>query len=230
MTLGIMQPYFMPYIGYWQLIKAVDKYVVYDDVNYIKRGWVNRNNILINGSKSLFSISLKEASQNKHFNEIYIADDFTKLRKSLQACYSKAPYYKDVMPLMDCIFNYEDKLLSKFLKNSIDKVLEYLHIETEIVFSSEIEKNNALKGQEKILEICKILNADTYYNAIGGQELYDKEEFKQNGINLYFLDTEMTPYRQYKNEFVSYLSMIDILMFNSPDEINRMLDNYWELL
>ena len=219
MTLGIMQPYFMPYIGYWQLMAAVDKYVIYDDVNFIKKGWINRNNILVNGAKQLFTISLEGVSQNKLINEILIADDFVKLRKTISMAYSKAPYYKETMELLDIIFAYDSKNLAKFLENSIRLVAKYLGIKTEILLSSNIEKDNSLKGQDKILDICKCLNADVYYNAIGGQELYDKEKFKVNGIDLYFVQSELTDYPQFKNEFVPGLSIIDVLMHNTLQEI-----------
>ena len=226
MKLGIMQPYFMPYIGYWQLMAAVDKYVIYDDVNFIKKGWINRNNILINGSKQLFSISLEGVSQNKLINEIQIADDFVKLRKTISMAYSKAPYYEETMELLDQIFTFESKNLAKFLENSIRLVADYLGLDTEIILSSDVEKDNSLRGQEKILEICKNLNADVYYNAIGGQELYDKDDFKADGIDLQFVKTNLIPYTQFKNDFVSGLSMIDVLMFSSPEEINNMLKQF----
>lgn len=130
------------------------------------------------------------------------------------------------MPLFEDIFQYGDKCLSRFIKHSFDVVLKYLNIQTTLIYSSDIEKDESKKGQEKILEICSLLGADSYYNAIGGQELYDRSVFMQNGIKLYFLKTEIFPYRQFKNEFVSGLSMIDILMFNSPEEINAMLDRF----
>lgn len=226
MKLGIMQPYFMPYIGYWQLMAAVDKYVIYDDVNFIKKGWINRNNILVNGTKQLFTISLEGVSQNKLINEILIADDFVKLRKTISMAYSKAPYYKETMELLDQIFAFESKNLAKFLENSIRLVVNYLGLKTDILLSSNLEKDNSLKGQDKILDICKCLNADVYYNAIGGQELYDKEKFKVNGIDLYFIQSELTDYPQFKNEFVPGLSIIDVLMFNTLDEVKEMIKQF----
>ena len=226
MTIGIMQPYFMPYIGYWQLMAAVDTYVIYDDVNYIKKGWINRNNILVNNDKQMFTISLNGASQNKLINEITIADDFTKLRKTIHMAYHKAPYYNDVMALLDKIFSYQPSNLADFIANSIKSVCKYLDIQTKIIMSSDIEKDNSLKGQEKILEICKLLNADTYYNAIGGRELYDKSVFEKENIKLRFLKSDIPEYPQYKNDFVSGLSIIDVLMFNNPAEIKKMLNAY----
>lgn len=226
MTIGIMQPYFMPYIGYWQLLAAVDTYVIYDDVNYIKKGWINRNNILVNNDKQMFTISLNGASQNKLINEITIADDFTKLRKTIHMAYHKAPYYNDVMALLDKIFSYQSSNLADFIANSIELVCQYLDIQTKIIMSSDIEKDNSLKGQDKILEICKLLNADTYYNAIGGQELYDKSVFAKENIKLCFLKSDIPEYSQYKNAFVPGLSILDVMMWNDVDEINTMLDKF----
>ena len=226
MKLGIMQPYFMPYIGYWQLMAAVDTYVVYDDVNYIKGGWVSRNNILLNGQKHMFTITLNGASPNKLFNEITIKDDFKKFSRLIESAYRKAPYYAEVTALLDKIYNYEDKSLGAFMMHSFQVVLDYLEIDTKLLLSSTIEKDNDLRGKDKVKHICHLLGADTYYNAIGGQELYDKNDFKADGIDLHFVKTELSPYPQLKNEFVPGLSMIDVLMFNHPIEVKQLLTNY----
>lgn len=227
MTIGIMQPYFMPYIGYFQLMKAVDKYIIYDDVNYIKGGWVSRNYLLINGEKKMFTITLKEASPNKLFNEIEIKDDFKKLMKTLQLNYSKSVNFKEAMVLMERIISFPNKQLSQFIANSFQEILNYLSIDTELILSSNIYKNNTLKGQEKVLNICNILGANTYYNAVGGQELYSKEKFKENGIMLNFIETMIQPYPQpHTRSFVPSLSMIDVLMNNSKEEINALLDSF----
>ncbi len=226
LKLGIMQPYFMPYIGYWQLMKAADKYVVYDDVNYIKGGWVARNNILMNGAKKMFILRLNGASPNKHFNEITVADDLSQLLKTLQHTYRRAPYFEQTMELLTRIASYPDKTLSAFIANSFREVLQYLNIDTKIILSSTIEKNNDLRGKEKVLEICRILGATTYYNAIGGQELYDKGDFREHGVDLRFVETPIVEYPQLGKEFVPYLSIIDVLMNNSPEEVNVLLDNY----
>ena len=226
MKLAIMQPYFMPYIGYWQLIKAVDIYVVYDDVNYINRGWINRNRILINDKEYLFTVALKNASQNKLINEIEILDDFSKIKKQIDFAYKKAPYYSNSIDLLNRIFNYSNKNLAEFIFNSIKEVCAYIGVKSKLIKSSNLNKNNSLHAEEKILDICRVLNATEYYNAIGGQSLYDKTEFQNNGVDLKFLKPELTPYKQFKNDFVAGLSMIDVLMFNSVDEINMMLDKY----
>lgn len=216
----------MPYIGYWQLMAAVDKYVVYDDVNYIKGGWVSRNNILMNGQAHMFTITLNGASPNKHFNEIEVRDDFVKFRKMLQSCYTKAPYYQEVMPVLEQVFTYENRNLGAFLYHSYHVILDYLDIKTELLLSSEIEKDNTLRAGKKVKHICHVLGADTYYNAIGGQELYDAADFAQQGITLRFLRTNNISYPQYKNEFVPNLSIIDVLMFNGKEGTKKLLKEY----
>ena len=227
MKLGIMQPYFMPYIGYFQLMKAVDKYVVYDDVNYIKGGWANRNHILINGEKEMFTVTLQKASQNKLFNEIVIGDDFKKLMKTLQMNYSRAINFDQTMVLMERIISFPNKQLAVFIANSFREILSYLSVETEILMSSEIPKDNSLRGKDKIIQICEILGADTYYNAVGGKNLYDQEEFREHGITLNFVDSLPQVYSQlHTREFGSGLSMIDVLMNNTKDKVNSLLESY----
>ena len=226
MTLGIMQPYFLPYIGYFQLINAVDKFIVYDDVNFINRGWINRNNILVNGNAQLFTISLHKASQNKLINEIEIIDDFQKFLRTIEIAYRKAPYFDVVYELLRRIVTYPEKQLARFILNSLREISAYLQLETEFLMSSSIKKNNLNRGQVKIMEICQLLGADAYINPKGGQELYDKSYFADHNVQLHFIDPMFSSYKQFKNEFVEGLSMLDVLMFNSKESISEMLDNY----
>lgn len=230
MKVGIMQPYFFPYIGYWQLIKAVDKYVIYDDVNYKKRGWINRNTILMDGEPKAIAIRISKVSQNKRINEIEIDNDpiyNKKLLKTIKETYSKAPYFQEVYKLIENVINQKESNLAKYLTYSIKEVCNYLNLNTEILISSELGKNEELKGQDKILDICTMLSADQYYNAFGGLELYSPQDFKSKGIKLKFLKTGDIHYPQKQTQnFVPNLSVIDIMMFNSPKEISTMLDNY----
>ncbi|MDY0132863.1 MAG: WbqC family protein [Desulforegulaceae bacterium] len=226
MKLGIMQPYFFPYIGYWQLLNYVDTYVVYDDVNFIKGGWINRNYILSNGDKLLLILNLKQASPNKHINEIDIGKNQKKILKTLFQSYSKAPYFNSVCPLIEDIFSTKEQNLALFLLNSIQKIVEFLKIKTKIVLSSEIDKNNALKGQDKVLEICSKLGADTYVNALGGMALYDSDVFKKNNIDLYFLKPLDFEYQQFSGAFEKNLSIMDVLMFNSLHQIKLNLHDF----
>ena len=226
MRLGIMQPYFFPYLGYWQLLANVDKYVVYDDVTYIKGGWINRNNFLINGQKNLLTMQLEKASSYTLIKDIAIKDDFVKFLKTIEMGYKKAPFFEDSFRLLKDICQCPDKKLGQFLFNSHIKICEYLGIDTELILSSSFEKHTELKGKDKVISICKQLGADEYINAIGGQELYDKKEFAENGIRLNFLHANLREYRQLKNEFVAGLSIIDIMMFNSKEEIKEMLNDF----
>lgn len=232
MKLGIMQPYFIPYLGYWQLMNIVDKYVIYDDVNYIKGGWINRNRILSNGNSVYLNLPLKKASPNKLINEIEVnlnEQNISKCLKTIKGCYSKAPFFIDVFPLMEKILSYDDNNLASFLKNSIEIIANYLNINTEFILSSDLKKNNNLRSENKVIHICKILNATQYYNAIGGRNLYDYETFRKENIDLLFINTKLSEYKQFDNDFVGGLSILDLLMFNSKDECIQQLNNF-ELL
>lgn len=226
MILAIMQPYLFPYVGYFQTIKTANKYVIYDDVQFIKGGWINRNNILVGGRKTLFTISLADASANKLINEIEIKDDFVKFLKTLSMAYSKAPYRESVYELMCKICEYPDRNLARFAGNSIQEIANYLNLQTEFIYSSSLKKDTSLRAQDKVLAICEELGADTYINAIGGQELYNKEAFKARSINLKFVKTTPFEYHQFGGEFIPHLSIIDILMFNSVEETHDILNKF----
>ena len=175
----------------------------------------------------MFTIALKQASQNKLFNEIEIGDDFKKLMKTFQMNYSKAVNYDQTMALMERIVSFPNRQLAIFIANSLQEILNYLSIDTEILMSSDIPKSNLLRGKDKILQLCRTLEANVYYNAIGGRSLYDKEEFAMYGITLNFIDTVISPYSQlYTEEFISHLSIIDVLMNNTKEEVNHLLDSY----
>ncbi len=229
MKTAIMQPYFFPYLGYWQMFAAVDKFVVLDDVNYIKRGYINSNSILINGCAKKITISLEKPSQNKLINEtklFFPAEERESLIKSITFAYKKASHFKDVFPLIEEAILFDTDDLTSFLVNTFELVRDYLSINTDILISSQIEKDNSLKAEARILEINKRLGSDDYINAIGGRELYSFDHFSDAGIKLNFIQMKPYEYKQFDNEFVSNLSFIDVLMFNSKDEIRTLLDNY----
>jgi hypothetical protein len=229
MRLAIMQPYFLPYIGYLQLMNAVDKFVLYDDVNYINKGWINRNRILVNGKDYLFTVPLKEASQNKLINEICLSDDPKwrgKLLKTFEQAYKKAPFYLTAFAVTEKIINLEAEKLNEWLAAGFSVLADYLHIQTEIVSGSGVYHNTHLKAQERILDICRQENADHYINPIGGTELYDKPVFGASGIQLSFLKSRPVIYPQFKNEFIPWLSIVDIMMFNSVPSIQHLLNEY----
>jgi hypothetical protein len=226
MTVAIMQPYLFPYIGYWQLINAVDTFVIYDDVNFIKQGYINRNTIFSNGKGQRITLELLGASSFKLINEIELGNNKTKILKTIKQNYAKAPFYENIIYLIEDILNNEEKNLARFIGYSLEKISNYLELETKFLYSSDLKKDSALKAQDKVIDICKNLNARKYINSIGGQELYSKEIFKKNGMELNFLKTELVEYKQFKNDFIPYLSIIDIMMFNSKNEIKKMLNRY----
>ncbi len=222
-----MQPYFFPYIGYFQMIKAVDTFVFYDDVNFIKNGWINRNKILINGQASYFTLQLKDASSFKLINEISFSDNRNKLLKSIAVSYSKAPYFKDVFEMIERSFDVEVLNVASVAINSIIQVTKFLNLNTNFEISSEkYADTRGMNRTHRLIEICKRRDASTYINVIGGAVLYDKSFFKENGIELTFIKSKEIVYNQFKNDYVPWLSIIDVLMFNSVEEVLIMLDLY----
>ena len=229
MKLAVMQPYFFPYLPYWQLMNAVDKYIVYDDVNYIKGGWINRNRILINGKPAFFNLPVIGSSSYKLIGEVSCNLNAVKRRKmltTLELAYKKAPQFNAVMPLIEKIILYESEKIVPFLLNSFSIIGQYLDIDTEIILSSTLPKDNSLKGKDKVLAICEYFGATEYFNAIGGVDMYSAEDFKARGINLKFLKSNPIKYKQFKNEFQSDLSIIDILMFCDIKSVKAFLLNY----
>lgn len=226
MIIAIMQPYLFPYIGYWMLIHAVDTFVIFDDVNFIKKGYINRNSILMNYEPYRFTLELFGASQNKLINEIEVGSNQQKILKTIEHAYKKSPYFHDTFSVVKQILSNMEKNLARYLGASLVSLSRYLGIETNFIYSSDLEKSIGLKGEAKIIDICKRLNADTYINPIGGRELYSKEAFKKENISLFYISANPVEYHQFNNEFVPNLSIIDVMMFNSIDDIQGMLHNY----
>lgn len=224
-----MQPYFMPYIGYWQLINAVDIFVILDDVNYIKKGWINRNRILINGQEKFFVISLEKVSQNKKINELDIFQpEQTKknLWEKIELSYRRADEYYSMSKLMERIVYDRSIRISKYIENSIRCICKEFDIDTKIMVSSEIVKDNCLTGHDRILEICKRLGGDLYINLVGGKKLYDRAFFQSNEMVLKFLVPGDVVYRQGEEKFHPNLSFIDMLYWNSKEQIKNYLKRY----
>lgn len=231
MKVAIMQPYFCPYIGYFQLINAVDKFVIYDDAQFMKGGWINRNRILLNKEKLYkFTLSIANDSYTLNINERYYIDNIkrekNKILKTIRQSYSKALYYNDVKELIQKIFSIDELNVAKMNTKSLKMICDYLNIKTEFLISSKIEKNNRLGGQELVIDINKCLNADHYINTIGGTDLYSKDIFKEHNIKLNFINTKKIEYIQFDNEYIPNLSIIDVMMFNSKEKIKDLLNEY----
>jgi hypothetical protein len=230
--LAIMQPYFLPYIGYFQLIAAVDLFIVYDNIKYTKKGWINRNRMLQNGKDAMFSLPLKSDSDSLDVNERELAADFNreKLLNQFRGAYRGAPYFAPTYLLLEQILLYEDTNLFRFLHNSIVKTCEHLDIKTEIKISSDIAINHGLKNQDRVLALCAAVDAAAYVNAIGGMELYSKETFQDKSIDLKFIRAKPIEYSQFGDAFVPWLSIIDVMMFNPLDIIKICISTNFELL
>ncbi|MGS0892690.1 WbqC family protein [Burkholderia stagnalis] len=228
MKVAIMQPYFLPYIGYFQLIEAVDRFVVYDNIKYTKKGWLNRNRFLLNGGDALFSIPLKRDADSLEVREREVSSDFdpAKLAAQLKGAYARAPFFGQGFDLVKAAIAADEPNLFRFIKRSIDVVVDRLGIDTRIDVSSSIDVDHALKGQDRVLAICEALDATTYVNAIGGVELYSRDDFAARGLELRFLRSKPIEYRQFGAPFVPWLSIVDLLMFNSAADVKHMLTKY----
>ena len=232
MKLAIMQPYLFPYLGYYQLLAAVDRFVVYDDVQFMLQGWINRNNILVNGKPLLFTLPLEATSANKSIADTQVNARlfpiwFVKFRRTLQQAYSKAPYLEAVLEMVDkTMANAVQKSIAEVATESLRQVHRYLEMKSELVPTSAIYQNSGLKSQARVLDICRQEGATHYLNPINGQSLYATSDFKAMGIELSFIKMQDVAYKQAKGEFVPEMSMLDVLMFNEPSRIQEMLTQY----
>ncbi len=235
MSLGIMQPYLFPYIGYFQLIHAVDTFVIYDDVQYITRGWINRNRILQNGEPNLYTFSLQSDSSRKNINQRYFTphfkDECNEFLKMIQIAYGNAPYFERTNAMVEAVLDsmkpdeISENIADKITR-SIKQISDFLGLSTKFKISSQLHKNNAKSGQELILEINRVLGSQRYINPEGGKSLYDLERFREENVQLRFLESHDIEYAQFSDDFVPSLSIIDVCMFNSLDEIQKLLNAY----
>lgn len=232
MKVAIMQPYFFPYIGYFQLIASADLFIVYDNIKYTKKGWINRNRILQNGKDVTFSLPLKSDSDYLYVCERELSADFNrdKLLNQFKGVYQRAPYFAHTFPLLERIVRCGDTNLFNFLHHSIVATCEHLGITTEIRVSSNVNINHDLKNQDKVLALCKAVDASTYINAIGGIELYSKKMFHEQGIQLKFIQSKPFGYPQFGDTFVPWLSIIDVMMFNPLNTIKTCISTNYDLI
>lgn len=232
--IAIMQPYFLPYIGYFQLMNAVDEFVIYDNIQFSKRGWIHRNRILENAKDTYVSLPIKKDSDYLDVKDRYLANNFekqkNKILSKIKNNYRRAPYFKEVFPIVENIFSFENTNLFDFVFNSILVLKKYLDINTNITISSEIDIDHSLKSSDKVKAIVKQQEGYVYINSIGGQELYNKADFESDDIVLLFLRTNEFIYKQYDNEFIKFLSIIDVLFFNDIDSVKTYLKEDFEII
>ena len=232
MKVGIMQPYFLPFIGYFQLLASVDQFIVYDNIKYTKKGWINRNRMLMNGTDAIFSLPLRKDSDSLDVVERELATEFNrnKLLNQFKCAYGRAPQFELTYPVLERIVQHDEVNLFSYIHHSILLLCEHLGIRTEIRISSQICIDHDLKGQDKVIALCKAAGADTYINSIGGADLYSKAEFRIQGLKLQFIMTRPFEYEQFGAPFLPRLSIVDELMFNPLDAVRKRINNNYELI
>jgi hypothetical protein len=223
-----MQPYFLPYIGYWQLLGAVDRFIVYDNIQYTKKGWINRNRFLRNGTDASLTVPLKQGSAILDVVDRHLADDFAprSLLNPLAAAYRGAPFFAETFPVIEQVIAAAPRNLFEYLHHSITTIAAHLEIRTPLIVSSTVPIDHRLKSEQRVLALCGALGATRYINTMGGRDLYSTAAFAQRGIELGFLQPRPAPYQQFGAAFVPNLSIVDVLMFNSRDTVRRMLSEY----
>ena len=231
MKIAIMQPYFFPYIGYFQLINAVDTFVVYDNIEFTKKGWFNRNRLLFNGTIDYFTINIKKGSdfldvRDREIAPVYFEKELPRMLRQIGQSYRKAPCFDTVFPLIRGILEHEEYNLFKYIHATILNLIRHLDLTTEVVVSSTIPIDHSLKAERRLFEICRHFSAEHYINPIGGMALYPKEDFLEQNIRLSFISTRPLEYPQLGDAFVPNLSIIDVMMFNPTEKIRQFLDEY----
>jgi hypothetical protein len=232
MKVAIMQPYFFPYIGYFQLIAAVDLFVIYDNIKYTKKGWINRNRLLRDGADFVFTVPLRKDSDALDVKDRAISDDFDpgRLANQIREAYTRAPQFREAFPVIEKSLGSPRQNLFECLHDSVTDVCRYLGIATRIVPSSSVPIGDGLKAQDRVLALCEASGATMYINAIGGRTLYSHEAFAAKGVDLRFLQTLEIKYQQFGAPFVPWLSIIDVMMFNPVATIHKFLETRYELI
>lgn len=229
-TIAMMQPYLFPYLGYFQLIAAADVFVLGDDLQYMKAGWVNRNRILDNNEPRMVTFPLKRDRFDLGINQRRLCDNFDeeaeRLIKLITHCYSKAPCYGKVMPLLQHLIRSPQRNLALYIEHSIKELCHYLDIRTPIYKASDLEMAGSIDKQDRVIKTAKLFGASTCINSVGGTALYDSGYFAQHGLALEFLTMDDIAYPQYRSTFVGNLSIIDVVMFNSVETVRELLPCY----
>lgn len=227
--IAIMQPYLFPYLGYFQLIAAVDQFVLLDDVNFIKQGWIHRNRILWREKPHLFTWPIVNMSQNRWINQHQFCH-FDKTQKAwcqiIRQAYSKAPYFENIFPWLCEMGAISQTNIVPFIRYSLEKLSDFLGIKTDFCLSSDCDIDKTLRGEARILALCRFFGATQYFNLSGGVTLYQKENFDKENIQLRFIRMQEMTYPQFGVVFVPSLSIVDVLMFNTPEKFPMLLGAY----
>jgi hypothetical protein len=238
MKLGIMQPYFFPYIGYFQLMAAVDRWISFDDIQFIDKGWVNRNRILhpdVNKEWQYITLPLEKRGRFDKICEISIKSD-AKWREQMLGKLSsykrKAPNYKSTIDFVTSCFDTDETNLSRFLTRTLRMTAEYLGIETPIEVQSQMNLtlNEVEHSGQWALRISEKLGATEYINPHSGADIFKEREFDASCIKLTFLKPHLELYAQRQDYFIEGLSIIDVMMWNDREKISEMLTRGFEMI
>ena len=224
-----MQPYIFPYIGYFQLIKATDVFVFYNDTNFKVRGWINRNRILCNNNEYVFTIGCEKISQNKRICDTKLhfkKKQKKKLLDTIYLNYKKAPYFEPIYDIFYKTINSDVTFIDELAISSVKNICQFLALKKTFKISKNLYSNDNLKGENRLIDICTKEKISKYINLIGGQDIYDKEYFLEKGIELSFLKSNPLSYVQFKSPFIPFLSIIDVLMFNNKHQTISFLNQY----
>lgn len=232
MRVAIMQPYIFPYIGYFQLIGATDAFVVYDNIKYTKKGWINRNRYLLNGEAATFSLPLRKDSDELDIRDRRLSADFDrgKLIGQLREAYRKAPHFVATSALIEEVFAHPADNLFDYLHHGLSSTCRHLGIPTPLLVSSTIDADHSLRSQDRVIALARALGASEYVNPIGGVELYSREEFARHALSLRFHRARPMEYPQFGAGFVPWLSIVDVLMFNGAEGTREFLLGQYDLL
>jgi hypothetical protein len=230
-VLAVMQPYIFPYIGYFNLINSATHFVFYDDVDYIKQGWINRNRILINGHPSYFSIPLSNGRSGVQIREVKVfnlSHFYKKFKRTLEQSYGKSPFFDIGLSYVEKVLLSGEENISKLAELSISEASNMLEIEASVYrSSSDFSDSKGIGRSERLISIAQQLNCKTYVNSINASFLYDKQYFSMRGVNLSFIKPKLVGYNQLNaTKFIPGLSIIDLIMNLSLDEIKSQLDSY----
>lgn len=232
MIIALQQPYFLPYLGYFALIKHTTHWIVFDTPQFIRQGWIQRNRILkpVEGWQYI-GVPIEKHSRDIAIKDIKIRQTEKwgeKILAQLEHYKKKAPYYSETIKLVEkIVLNNTDSIVEMNV-NALSLVCNYLNIDFsyQIYSESDFRVDRVNNPDEWALETCKILGAKIYYNLSGGIEFYDSEKYKQNGIELYFLKLNINEYNQKRSTFEPALSIVDVLMFNDVEQIKDYLNDY----
>lgn len=232
MTAAIMQPYFFPYLGYFSLIKESDLFILFDTPQYIRHGWINRNQILNNHGKPFYiMVPLMKMKRETPINQMIIRNNENwqqKLFEQLKVYKNKAPFYHQVTEMLQNVFGKTTDSIVTLNYNAIKEVCSYLDITTPIKIFSEMELDiqDVHAADEWALNICEAIGATNYINPIGGLDFFDQKKYSERGIDIKFLKHLPVEYSQFENEFIPHLSILDVLMFNDPNKIQDLLGDF----